>query len=82
MVYVLQARLNVKKYYVTDLQGSLSRNLQDSMLFCNEFVAETYAGPIECLLEKQTGFIATIHILKVASSSIIPRTVIECVSSP
>ena len=45
MVYVLQVKINRKKYYVTDLSGSLSRNPVDCMLFFDEFSAGSYAGP-------------------------------------
>ena len=50
-VYVLSIDLNKQKYYVMDLEGSLSRSISDSMLFLYESIAESYAGPIEHLVE-------------------------------
>lgn len=55
--------MNKQKYYITDLSGSLSRNIMDSMLFFNEFSAESYAGTVEHLIEEVTGLIATVRVL-------------------
>lgn len=60
MVYVLQVKINGQKYCVTDLNGSLSRNVMDSMLFINELSATSYAGPIEHLIEERRKMIVTI----------------------
>ena len=65
-----------------DLQGSLSRNVTDSMLFFDEISAESYAGPIEWLIEKNTKMRATVRVVKCRLLSIIPKTLIECVSCP
>ena len=86
-VYVLRVALQMGKniYYVVDLKGSLSRNIQDSMLFCSEIVAESYAGKIEHLLEEQlTTDVATptVSIERVTSTGIVPRTVFEGVPCP
>lgn len=86
-VYVLKISMKMgdKNYYVADLQGSLSRNVQDSMLFCNEIVADSYAGIIEKQWEAQmTTEVAnpTIQVERVKSSSIIPRTVFESIPCP
>ncbi len=62
-VYVLSIDLNKQKYYVMDLEGSLSRSISDSMLFLYESIAESYAGPIEHLVEEKTKEIATIRVI-------------------
>ena len=80
-IYILQIKLDTKKYYVTDLQGSMSRSIQDSMLFINELVAESYAGPIEHLVETKTGSTATVQVEEVPLQGIIPRTPVECIPS-
>lgn len=83
LVYVLVMTINHdKKYYVTDLNGSLSRNPVDSMLFWDEITAEAYAGPIENLVEKKTETIATVSVRKIPLSGVIPLTVFESVSCP
>ena len=86
MVHVLQITIgdmpNQQKYYLMDLKGSLSRNVVDSMLFFDEVTASSYAGPLEGLVEKKTGAIATVSTVKLTSSGIIPKTVIECISCP
>lgn len=82
MIFVLMAIISQKKYYVTDLQGSLSRSVQDSMIFFNNIVAESYVGPIEFLLEESTGRIVNVKIMSIALSGVIPRTAIECIPSP
>lgn len=73
-VYVLSIDLNKQKYYVMDLEGSLSRSISDSMLFLYESIAESYAGPIEHLIEEKTGEIATIRVIKLPLSRVIPGT--------
>ena len=82
MLFILFVVVENKKYYVTDLSGSLSRSIQDSMLFLNEFAAETYAGPIENLIERKTKKCATIGVLHISVTGIIPKTAVECVPSP
>ena len=86
-VYILKIAMKMgeNNYYVADLKGSLSRNVQDSMLFCNEIVADSYAGIIEKQWEEQmTTEVAnpTIHVERIQSSSIIPRTTIESIPCP
>jgi len=73
-VYVLSISLNKQKYYVIDLEGSLSRSISDSMLFLYESIAESYAGPIEHLVEEKTEEIATIRVIKLPLSHVIPGT--------
>ena len=79
---MLVIKIENKPYYVMDLQGSLSRNVTDSMLFFDEISAESYAGPIEWRIEKNTKMIVTVRGVKFRLSSIIPKTLIECVSCP
>lgn len=68
-VYVIKVstQMGQNNYYAIDLKGSLSRNVQDSMLFCSEIVAESYAGTIEHILEEHMG------------AGLIPTTHVECV---
>lgn len=73
-VYVLSIDLNKQKYYVMDLKGSLSRSISDSMLFLYESIAESYAGPVEHLVEEKTEEIATIRVIKLPLSRVIPGT--------
>ena len=82
IVYVLQANINGEKYCVTDLRGSLSRNIMDSMLFWDEVSAASYAGPVESLIEERANRIATIKALRVPRSGVIPKTPFECIPSP
>lgn len=51
-VYVLSIDLNKQKYYVMDLEGSLSRSISDSMLFL-----------YESIIEEKTEEIATIRVI-------------------
>lgn len=84
-VYVLKVSLQMgqNNYYAIDLKGSLSRNVQDSMLFCSEILAESYAGKVERILEKHMyPAKPTTHVEPVKPSGIIPRTVIECIPCP
>ena len=80
--YVLVMKIGDKNYYVMDLQGSLSRNVVDSMLFFDEISAESYAGPIEWFIEKNTKMVATVRVMKFPLFSIIPKTLIECIACP
>lgn len=82
MVYVLEVNINEKKYYVTDLNGNLSRNVMDSMLFWDEASAASYAGPVESLIEERANRIATIKALRVPLSGVIPKTPFECIPCP
>lgn len=82
IIYILQVEMIQKKYSVIDLQGSLSRNIMDSMLFFNEFSAESYAGPIEHLIEEKIQTVATVNVVKMPLSSVIPKTTLECVPCP
>lgn len=81
-IFILNVCLGNKKYYVTDLEGSLSRSIQDSMLIFNEKVAESYSGTIEHLVEEKTKGIATISIMQMPLSSAIPKTIFECIPCP
>lgn len=85
-VYLIRVstQMGRNNYYAIDLKGSLSRNVQDSMLFCSETAAESYAGPIEHILEEHMGadLAPTTHVECVKSTSIIPRTVIESIPCP
>lgn len=81
-VYVLSIDLNKQKYYVMDLKGSLSRSISDSMLFLYESIAESYAGPIEHLIEEKTEEIATIRVIKLPLSRVIPGTIFKCIPCP
>lgn len=81
-VCVLSIDLNKQKYYVMDLEGSLSRSISDSMLFLYESTAESYAGPIEHLVEEKTKEIATIRVIKLPLSRVIPGTIFKCVPCP
>lgn len=85
-VYLIRVSTQIGRnnYYAIDLKGSLSRNVQDSMLFCSETAAESYAGPIEHILEEHMGadLAPTTHVECVKSTSIIPRTVIESIPCP
>lgn len=81
-VCVLSIDLNKQKYYVMDLEGSLSRSISDSMLFLYESIAQSYAGPIERLVEEKTKEIATIRVIKLPLSRVIPGTIFKCVPCP
>lgn len=81
-VYLLSIEFRTQKYYVIDLNGSLSRNISDSMLFFDERRAESYAGTIESHIESIIGEPATVRIMRRPLSSVIPNTLLECISCP
>ncbi len=82
MLFILKVSVANKNYYVTDLSGSLSRSIQDSMICFKELAAEAYAGPIEHLIEVRTNGCATVSVLGISPAVVIPRTALECVPCP
>lgn len=54
-----------KKMYLLDLQGSLSKSIEDAILFSNYSLAENIAGKIENFIEENSDYICTCNIEKV-----------------
>lgn len=57
---------NSKKMYLIDLQGSMSKSIEDSVLFSNIRKAERIAGKIECLIEEGSNLICTCNVEKIS----------------
>lgn len=51
--------------YLTGLQGSMSKLIEDSILFSNIGIAENIAGKIEKSIEKNSGYICTCNVEKI-----------------
>ncbi|WP_311537050.1 hypothetical protein [uncultured Anaerococcus sp.] len=56
---------NEKKMYLLDLQGSMSKSIEDAILFSNDSVAENIAGKIEKSIEENSDYICTCNVEKV-----------------
>lgn len=54
-----------KTMYLIDLQGSLSKSIEDAILFSNYSLAENIAGKIENFIEENSDYICTCNIEKV-----------------
>lgn len=61
---------NSKKMYLIDLQGSMSKSIEDSVLFSNINKAEKVAGTIEKSIEDDSNLICTCNIEKIEISEV------------
>lgn len=57
---------NSKKMYLIDLQGSMSKSIEDSVLFSNIRKAERIAGKIERLIEEGSNLICACNVEKIS----------------
>lgn len=57
---------NSKKMYLIDLQGSMSKSIEDSILFSNIRKAERIAGKIERLIEECSNLICACNVEKIS----------------
>lgn len=57
---------NSKKMYLIDLQGSMSKSIEDSILFSNIRKAERIAGKIESLIEEGSNLICACNVEKIS----------------
>lgn len=57
---------NEKKMYLLDLQGSMSKSIEDAILFSNIDVAENIAGKIEKSIEENSDYICACNVEKVS----------------
>lgn len=68
--------LKIKKYenrfaskrntmYLIDLQGSMSKSIEDAILFSNIDIAENIAGKIEKYVEDHSDYICTCNVEKI-----------------
>lgn len=64
-VYEQRFTKNEKKMYLLDLQGSMSKSIEDAILFSNDSVAENIAGKIEKSIEENSDYICTCNVEKV-----------------
>ena len=51
-VFIVQVKISCQIYYLVDFQFTVSKNIQDSMLFFNETNAERAAAMFERFLEE------------------------------
>lgn len=56
---------NGKKMYLLDLQGSMSKSIEDAILFSNIDIAENIAGKIEKSIEDYSDYICTCNVKKI-----------------
>lgn len=61
---------NSKKMYLIDLQGSMSKSIEDSILFSNINKAEKIAGTIEKSIEEDSNLICTCNIEEIEISEV------------
>lgn len=61
---------NSKKMYLIDLQGSMSKSIEDSILFSNIRKAERIAGTIEKSIEEDSNLICTCNIEEIEISEV------------
>ncbi len=54
-----------KKMYLADLQGTISKSIEDAVLFSSVDYAENIAGKIENLVEGNSDYICTCNIEKI-----------------
>ena len=59
-----------KKMYLIDLQGSMSKSIEDSILFSNINKAEKIAGTIEKSIEEDSNLICTCNIEEIEISEV------------
>lgn len=57
---------NSKKMYLIDLQGSMSKSIEDSILFSNIRKTERIAGKIESLIEEGSNLICACNVEKIS----------------
>lgn len=57
---------NRKTMYLIDLQGSMSKSIEDAILFSNIDVAENIAGKIEKSIEENSDYICACNVEKVS----------------
>lgn len=82
MFYVLEVSISHKHlYYAVDTKLTISRNIQDAMIFNAKGTAELFAGSIEAELEEKTNMIVTTRIIPIdinlILSGAVPATLIE-----
>lgn len=56
---------NRKTMYLIDLQGSMSKSIEDAILFSNIDVAENIAGKIEKSIEEHSDYICACNVEKI-----------------
>ncbi|WP_196603070.1 hypothetical protein [Pectinatus frisingensis] len=50
-IYVVSVKIKTARYYLTDLEYTLSKNVQDSVVFMKESTAELFAADCEHFFE-------------------------------
>ncbi len=56
---------NGKIMYLFDMQGSMSKSIEDAILFSDDSVAENVAGMIEKSIEESSDYICTCNVEKI-----------------
>lgn len=56
---------NGKIMYLFDMQGSMSKSIEDAILFSDDSVAENVAGIIEKSIEENSDYICTCNVEKI-----------------
>lgn len=83
MTYVLKANFSESKdiFYVVDSNLTLSRNIQNAMIFIKKGTAELFSGSIENGLENETKQIVSVYVepvdIRLILFGAIPITLIE-----
>lgn len=66
MFYVLKVKVAQQHlYYAIDTKLTISKNIQDAMIFRNKGAAELFAGTIESALEEAIQAIVTVYVMPV-----------------
>lgn len=81
MVYVITVRICHCKYYATDLKGSLSNSIHDSMIFLTEDAANAHIGSLERMYEERLEVSAIVEVMRTALSTIIPKAPLKRIAS-
>lgn len=65
-IYVLKFKLNKNEYFLTDLKGTLSKNIKDSLIIFDYNTANLIGGTIEYMIEQKIDIVASCDILQLA----------------
>lgn len=71
IIYVLQFNLNNTKYFLADLQCTLSQNIKDCLIIINNDVASRIGGYVENIFESKFNTVVSCEILRMPLSILI-----------
>lgn len=64
MMYVVEVVVQGEIYYLIGLDGTISKNITDSIKFVNKNVASYYATKIEDIIDNSLGRLKSLTILE------------------